>query len=152
AVRRSHDPAGDGFFDVEHRLVRPDGSVRWTNIRSQTFFEGEGANRRPARTVGAATDITDRKQAEADNARLEARLSQAQKMESIGRLAGGVAHDFNNLLTVINGYTDLLLEGLPASDPARSRLTEIKNAGLRAAELTQQLLAFGREQIAIPKV
>src|SRR5262249_40973536 len=150
AVRRAHDPAGDGFFDVEHRLVRPDGSVRWTNIRSQTFFEGEGANRRPVRTVGAATDITDRKQAEVDKARLETRLFQAQKMESIGRLAAGVAHDFNNLLTVINGYTDLLLKRLASGDPAQGPLNEIEKAGLRAAELTQQLLAFGREQITLP--
>lgn len=152
AVRQAHNPAGDGFFDVEHRLVRPDGSVRWTNIRSQTFFEGEGAERHPVRTVGAATDITDRKHAEADKARLEARLFQAQKMESIGRLAGGVAHDFNNLLTVINGYTDLLLKRLEVSDLSRSPLNEIKKAGLRASELTQQLLAFGRQQITVPKV
>jgi two-component system, cell cycle sensor histidine kinase and response regulator CckA len=152
AVRRAHDPAGDGFFDVEHRLVRPDGSVRWTNIRSQTFFEGTGENRHPVRTVGAATDITDRKQAEAEKARLEERLFQAQKMESIGRLAGGVAHDFNNLLTVINGYSDLLLKRRGAGDPAQAPLQEIKKAGLRAAELTQQLLAFSREQIAVPKV
>jgi len=151
AVRRAHDPAGDGFFDVEHRLIRPDGSVRWTNIRSQTFFEGEGTNRHPVRTVGAATDITDRKQEEADKAKLEARLFQAQKMESIGRLAGGVAHDFNNLLTVINGYTDVLLRGMGDADPAQGPLNEIKKAGLRAAELTQQLLAFGREQVTAPK-
>jgi two-component system, cell cycle sensor histidine kinase and response regulator CckA len=151
AVRRAHDPAGDGFFDVEHRLVRPDGSVRWTNIRSQTFFEGEGEGRHPVRTVGAATDITDRKQSEADKAKLEARLFQAQKMESIGRLAGGVAHDFNNLLTVINGYTDVLLKRLDA-DPAQGALSEIQKAGRRAAELTQQLLAFSREQVTVPKV
>ena len=151
AVRRAHDPAGDGFFDVEHRLVRPDGSVRWTNIRSQTFFEGEGEDRHPVRTVGAATDITDRKQAEADKAKLEARLFQAQKMESIGRLAGGVAHDFNNLLTVINGYTDVLLKRLD-TDQAQGALSEIQKAGRRAAELTQQLLAFSREQVTVPKV
>ena len=151
AVRRAHDPAGDGFFDIEHRLVRPDGSVRWTSIRSQTFFAGEGELRHPVRTVGAATDITDRKQAEADKARLEAQLFQASKMESIGRLAGGVAHDFNNLLTVINGYGDLLLQRVDA-DPFRGPLTEMKKAGQRAAELTQQLLAFSRKQITLPKV
>ena len=151
AVRRAHDPAGDGFFDIEHRLVRPDGSVRWTSIRSQTFFAGEGELRHPVRTVGAATDTTDRKQAEADKARLEAQLFQAQKMESIGRLAGGVAHDFNNLLTVINGYGDLLLQRVDAGDPFRGPLTEIKKAGQRAAELTQQLLAFSRKQITVPK-
>lgn len=152
AVRRAHDPAGDGFFDIEHRLVRPDGTVRWTSIRSQTFFEGVGEDRHPVRTVGAANDITERKQAEADKAKLEAQLFQAQKMESIGRLAGGVAHDFNNLLTVINGYTDLLLQGVSGGDPMEKSLQEIKKAGQRAAELTQQLLAFGRKQITMPKV
>jgi len=64
AVRRAHDPTGDGLYDVEHRLVLPDGSVRWTSTRSQTFFEGEGAARRPVRTVGAVRDITEQKQAE----------------------------------------------------------------------------------------
>jgi signal transduction histidine kinase len=131
--------------------VRPDGTVRWTSIRSRTFFEGEGKERHPVRTVGAATDVTDRKQAEADKARLEARLYQAQKMESIGRLAGGVAHDFNNLLTVINGYTDLLLRK-GVGEKTRVPLQEIKKAGLKAADLTQQLLAFGREQKTMPRV
>jgi PAS domain S-box-containing protein len=87
-----------------------------------------------------AFDITARKQA-------EARLMQAQKMESIGRLAGGVAHDFNNLLTVINGYSRLLLDKLKADDPLRPNLTEIHKAGERAAGLTRQLLAFSRKQV-----
>jgi len=151
AVRRAHDPTGDGFFDIEHRLVRPDGSVRWTSIRSQTFFEGQGEKRHAVRTVGAATDITDRKQAERDKVKLEAQLFHAQKLESIGRLAGGVAHDFNNLLTVINGYGDMLLQRVSASDPIRGPLTEIQKAGQRAAELTRQLLAFSRKQITLPK-
>jgi PAS domain S-box-containing protein len=107
AVRRSHDPAGDGLFDVEHRFVLPDGSVHWTSTRSQTFFEGEGAARRPVRTVGAVRDVTGQKQAEKEQKELEERLFEAQKMESIGRLAGGVAHDFNNMLTVILGYAAL---------------------------------------------
>ncbi len=90
-------------------------------------------------------DVSERKE-------LEERLQQSQKMDAVGRLAGGVAHDFNNLLTVINGYSNLLLGGLDARDPMRERITQIRNAGGHAAELTQQLLAFSRKQILQPKV
>jgi two-component system cell cycle sensor histidine kinase/response regulator CckA len=81
----------------------------------------------------------------------QARYMQAQKMESIGRLAGGVAHDFNNLLTVINGYSDLLYQQLTEEDPRRGQADEIRKAGARAAELTHQLLAFGRKQVGRPR-
>jgi hypothetical protein len=83
---------------------------------------------------------------------LEERLKQSQKMDAIGRLAGGVAHDFNNLLTVINGYSDLLMQTLDARDPNRDKIGQIRNAGKHAAELTQQLLAFSRRQILQPKI
>jgi two-component system cell cycle sensor histidine kinase/response regulator CckA len=91
-----------------------------------------------------ARDVTDRR-------RIEERLMQAEKIESIGRLAGGIAHDFNNLLTAILGYTELLLTGRGEDDPDRSDLEEIQRAGLRAASLTQQLLAFSRKQVLMPK-
>ena len=83
---------------------------------------------------------------------LEAQLLQAQRMESVGRLAGGIAHDFNNLLTAISGFGQLTLEALPADDPLRGNLDEIRNAGERAASLTRQLLAFSRQQVLKPKV
>jgi two-component system, cell cycle sensor histidine kinase and response regulator CckA len=81
----------------------------------------------------------------------EERLTHLEKMESIGRLAGGIAHDFNNLLTAILGYTELLLTNRPSDDPDRPPLEEIQKAGLRAASLTQQLLAFSRRQVLLPQ-
>jgi PAS domain S-box-containing protein len=97
--------------------------------------------------VGCGVDITERKEAEAARARLESQLLQSQKLESVGRLAGGVAHDFNNHLTVINGYCDLMLMRMAADDPFRASLADVRQAGERAATLTRQLLAFGRKQL-----
>ncbi len=95
--------------------------------------------------IGTETDLTERK-------KLEEQLRQSQKMEAIGKLAGGVAHDFNNLLTAINGYSHVLLPQFPLHDPRRNGINEILMAGERAAELTQQLLAFSRKQILQPKI
>jgi two-component system cell cycle sensor histidine kinase/response regulator CckA len=92
-----------------------------------------------------AQEVTERK-------RLEEQFVQAQKMEAVGRLAGGVAHDFNNLLTVINGYGSLLLSRLPAGDPSREPIAEMTKAGEHAAGLTRQLLAFSRKQVLRPEV
>ena len=97
-----------------------------------------------SRVIVSFFDITDHK-------RLEEEVLQSQKLESLGRLAGGVAHDFNNLLMIISGYSDLLLGDHTLAPNARSGLTQIRNAGQRGAELTQQLLAFSRKQIGQPR-
>ncbi|MCY3023175.1 MAG: PAS domain S-box protein [Planctomycetota bacterium] len=97
-------------------------------------------------------DITERKQAEAETATLQEQFRQAQKMEAIGQLAGGVAHDFNNLLFVINGRIELLLARLAPDDPARKELEVVYKAGQRAVNLVRQLLAFSRRQVLQPKV
>jgi two-component system cell cycle sensor histidine kinase/response regulator CckA len=124
----------------EFTIVRKDGSERWVDY-SAGKIEWQG---RPA-VLGTAVDITERKQAE------EA-LRQAQRLEAIGRLAGGVAHDFNNLLSVINGYCNLMLTQLDETHPLRADLEAIERAGRQAASLTQQLLAFSRRQILKPEV
>lgn len=102
--------------------------------------------------AGYTIDLTDRKKAEADREKLEKQLLQSQKMEAIGQLAGGIAHDFNNMLSVINGYSDMLLKKIPASEPAYELIREINRAGARSADLTEQLLAFARKQTIAPKV
>ena len=84
AVRRAHNPAGDGLFDVEHRIIRRDGAIRWLATRSQTFFEGEGDTRHPVRTVGGVIDITDRKQTEEALKRSETLLNESQRISHIG--------------------------------------------------------------------
>jgi two-component system cell cycle sensor histidine kinase/response regulator CckA len=265
AVRRAHDPRNDGLFDIDHRIVRRDGSVRYLSTRSQTFFEGEGEARHKVRTVGAVADITERKLAEQalreifDNAvlgifqstpdgrylrvnqamarmygytspeeliatvtdiefqeyvdpsrraefkqliegqgvvrdfeyevhrkdgsrgwvvvnariarnkrgtetvyegtaedvtehkRLEAQYQQSQKMEAIGRLAGGVAHDFSNILGVIMGYCDLATEQ-ESRDLVMQNIPKIKQAAERAANLTKQLLTISKQEIIHPRV
>lgn len=102
--------------------------------------------------VGIHTDITASKKAEAERVRLQDQLSQSQKMESVGRLAGGVAHDFNNMLSVIIGQAELGLMKSNPSDSAHQRLIEIEKAARRSAELTSQLLAFARKQTVAPRV
>jgi PAS domain S-box-containing protein len=111
------------------------------------------------RCIAFIADLTDRKQAEAGRARAEEalrqseeQLRQSQKMEAVGRLAGGVAHDFNNVLSVILTYADFILDDLKPSDPLRTDMGEIHKAASRAAGLTRQLLMLSRQQIVEPKV
>jgi signal transduction histidine kinase/ActR/RegA family two-component response regulator len=127
---------------VEVKRRRKDGTVFDSGIWSAPLREGTGAVRG---SVMVVADITDRK-------RLEEQIQQAQKMEAVGRLAGGVAHDFNNLLTVITGYCQMLLDRLEPSDTAYEDMQQVLRAADRATTLTKQLLAFSRKQIVQPKV
>jgi len=127
----------------ELRMLKPDHTRFWTHWEATLAADRKGGA--PAWRT-AIIDISERKRAEQEREKFHAELLQSQKMESVGRLAGGVAHDFNNLLTVINGYSRLLMGRLATNDPVRTSIQEILNAGESAATLTRQLLAFGRRQ------
>jgi PAS domain S-box-containing protein len=122
---------------VEILNYRKDGSAFWNQL---TIAPVLGPADELTHFVAVFNDVTQRR-------KLEEQYRQAQKMEAVGQLAGGVAHDFNNLLTVINGYSELVRRGLPAGDPLRDLLTEIHRAGERAGMLTRHLLAFSRRQV-----
>ena len=129
---------------LETRRMRKDGTLLDVSISTATLQNAEG---KPEGMVAIYTDITDRRRAEEELRRSQEELRQAQKMEAVGRLAGGIAHDFNNLLTAILSYSEMLLGELPATEPMREDLEQIRQAGTRAAELTNQLLAFSRRQL-----
>lgn len=139
-------------FDIEYRVIRPDGSVRWIRDRAFPVRDESGA---VVRITGIAADITDtvtaQREVQEALAESQEQLRQAQKMEAVGRLAGGVAHDFNNLLVVILSYADLAMNVLDEDHPLVDDVAEIKRAGERAAALTQQLLAFSRRQMLKPE-
>ena len=125
----------------EYRFRTRDGTYRWLREEHRLVFD---ADQHPVAVVGAWLDITDQRE-------LEHQFRQAQKMEAVGRLAGGVAHDFNNLLTVIRSYADLVLLELADNDPKRGELLEIRGAADRAAALARQMLAFSRKQVLLPR-
>jgi two-component system cell cycle sensor histidine kinase/response regulator CckA len=132
--------AKEGKAQATFRARHADGSRRWIEtFWTATMQDGMHYN------VAVGRDVSERK-------RLEAQFLQAQKMESVGQLAGGVAHDFNNLLTAILSYTELARDALHPSDPVHKDLGEVTRAARRAADLTRQLLAFARKQIIEPQV
>lgn len=128
--------------DFETQARRRDGSIIWLRDNARAVKD---AHSQITHFEGVLEDITERKG-------LEEQLRQSQKMEAVGRLAGGVAHDFNNLLTIITGYSELLLESSSLDDRHHAHVEEIKKAGVRAATLTRQLLAFSRSQVLTPQV
>ena len=124
-------------FALSFRMLLPDGAIRWFQFDGRVTLDEA---RQPARVVGVLSDITDRRS-------LEMQFRQAQKMEAVGQLAGGVAHDFNNLLTAIIGYARFALERAPGDGEQRRDLEEIVKAAGRAAALTKQLLSFSRRHV-----
>ncbi len=161
-------------YELEHRIVHTDGSVRWVYDRAQPHFDQDG---KLARYVGATLDITEHKRLEEElskrqvelelrvqertaeltqaydklmeetkeRAKLEEQLRQSQKMEAIGTLAGGIAHDFNNILAAIIGFTEMVEEDLPPESQSRPRIGRVLKAASRGKDLVRQILAFSRK-------
>jgi two-component system sensor histidine kinase EvgS len=136
--------------EIEYRMRTKNGEYKW--ILDQAKIVSWDAQGKPLRMCGTHKDVTERKLAEQEREKLQNQLNQAQKMESIGHLAGGVAHDFNNMLGVILGYAELAQRKVDPSSSLYLELQEIYNAGKRSADITRQLLAFARKQTIAPKV
>jgi PAS domain S-box-containing protein len=136
-------------FVVIYRINTRQGETKWVWEKGRGIFSQ--ADELIA-LEGFISDITEQKQAETEKEKLQEQLSQARKMESVGRLAGGVAHDFNNMLTVILGFTQAALDQVDPSGPVHKNLIQVRRAAQRSADLTRQLLTFARKQIIDPKV
>jgi two-component system, cell cycle sensor histidine kinase and response regulator CckA len=150
-----HDSARDRFRRLDSGEVVAAVEEVWVRMDGSTFdVEVSAIPYDHERQRGALVffrDITARKEADRERKSLTEQFYQSQKLESIGRLAGGVAHDFNNHLTVINGYCSLLLGRLPQNDPSREILEQVLHAGERSADLIRQLLSFSRKQVVEPR-
>ncbi|MCF8079711.1 MAG: PAS domain S-box protein [Desulfobacterales bacterium] len=146
-VARGDDPSGRILMEAEHRAKND----RWVWMEINAVLQKDELGN-PVAFIGITRDITERRAVEEEQEKLQAQLNQAQKMESVGRLAGGVAHDFNNMLSVILGYTELSLDKVDTADPVYANLQEILAAGMRSAGVTRQLLAFARQQTVSPAV
>jgi two-component system cell cycle sensor histidine kinase/response regulator CckA len=147
AAMQANIEKGGGVSEFRIRR-RDDGEIHWLEARGQVIHQ----DGRPIRMIGINTDITERKRAEIEMKALSEQFRHAQKMEAVGRLAGGMAHDFNNLLMVIRGYTEIIAERLPGEDPLHKHSEEVIKAADRASSLTRQLLAFSRKQVLSPVV
>ena len=140
--------SGEVLKDTEKKYFVSD-KERWIRTIRVPYRDDQG---RVVGVLGIFEDITERKQAEKEKEILQAQLLQAQKMEAIGQLAGGVAHDFNNMLGVILGYVDMAIEQVNPAQPLHANLQEIRKAAERSSDLTRQLLGFARKQTVTPKV
>ncbi len=147
AVEKIRSAMTEGPQVFEWRTRKKNGELFWCEVSLKRVSTHDYD-----RIIAVVRDISDRKEAEADRARLESQLQQAHKIEFMGRLAGGVAHDFNNMLTVILGQAELALLKIEPSNPFAANFTEIKKTAERSADLTRQLLAFARKQTVAPKL
>jgi PAS domain S-box-containing protein len=147
AVKHAH---ATGEVSAEYRVVHPDGAMRWLQAKGRMLFESDG---QPSRIVGFMLDVTERRQVEEEMQRLERQLLQAQRLEALGTLAGGVAHDFNNILSAILGYGEMALRDVPETGRLRRDLSSIMTAGERGRALVERILAFSRsgmtERVAV---
>jgi PAS domain S-box-containing protein len=141
--------SGQALLETEEPVVDAAGQRRWFATTKVPLRDDAGI---PVGLVGVGRNITARKRAEAERERLQSQLTQAQKMELVGRLAGGVAHDFNNLLMGIMNYVDLCRDGLPPDHAVRGYLDEITSDAKRSVGIARQLLAFARKQTIAPQV
>jgi C4-dicarboxylate-specific signal transduction histidine kinase len=137
-------------FSVEYRMRSREGGWRWVLARGKAVRrDAQGI---ALQMIGTHVDITESKRAQEEREKLQQQLRQSHKMESVGRLAGGVAHDYNNMLAVIMGYTEMALGRAGLDERLRANLEEVLKAAKRSAEVTRQLLAFARKQTVSPVV
>ncbi len=139
----AHLKGETNIYINEHRLLMKCGDWKW--ILTQARVVHYDYDDVPERMIGVVTDISERRKAEKEKIDLQKQLQQSQKMEAVGTLAGGIAHDFNNILSIILGNTELAIDDVPESNPARHNLEEANAASLRAKDLVQQLLSFSRK-------
>jgi two-component system sensor histidine kinase EvgS len=136
-------------YEMEKRYLHNGGNLVWAQLNVSLVRDSAG---QPLFFIAQIQDLTKRKQAEKEQEELRAQFMQAQKMEAVGRLAGGVAHDYNNMLSVIIGYSELSIDKMEPENPLRDDLKEILNAADRAKDITRQLLAFARRETIAPEV
>jgi PAS domain S-box-containing protein len=149
AVNRALSNPGEEY-ECEFRILRPDNTERWIHTRGHVRRDDNG---KAIGMLGAAIDITARKESETERAMMERKLQDTQKLESLGILAGGIAHDFNNLLTGVLGNASLARMDLPDSSPVQPFLKQIEHSALRAADLCRQMLAYsGKGRFVVQRV